>query len=262
MVVLEQSDYERIVGEVVDSYFNGVPLNDGVFKVACDMGLNPNQVRQIVWQANTKTHLALFEKKAEDKNIEFPVADADYVLRRMYTPEEAQPLPVMQAEKVAMDFFSPVEPALEKTAEELTPFLVEEVPVSPKLAAVRRERAIRKLEKVAEELSMSVAMEREDYIHDVYKLAFELRKLDDRGAFEKEAFAFYGADILPVLNDLRSVYKYPSLQAEKLASAVDILADTNTREFRALAEVKNKFDTTLKLAQTLKKLNVKLKEIE
>lgn len=259
MVVLEQADYERIVGEVVDGYFNGVPLNDGVYKVACDLGLNPNQIRQVVWQANTKTHLSLFEKRAEDKMVEFPVADADYIMRRMYTPAEAQPLPVPAAEKVASDLFSPLDEGEKTAADETMPFVVEST-VSPKTAAARREKALRTLEKAASELEMSIAMEREMYVEGVYKLAFELRKGVDRDEFEKDAFALYGEQIVPVLNDLRSVYKYEPVTAEKVACAFERLVDNNTKEFRALADVKGHFDNAVKFAQSLNWLNKKLQE--
>lgn len=260
MIILEQADYERIVGEVVDNYFAGVPLNDGVYKVACDMGLNPNQIRQVVWATNTKAHMALFEKKAEDKMIDFPVADADYILRRMYTPEEHQPLSTVSAEKVASDFFSPLNET-EKVAEDFSPFVVE-AEVSHKTAAARREKTIRTLEKAASELEISVAMEREQYLEGVYKLAFDLRKGIDRDEFEKDAFAFYGDSALHVLNDLRSVYNYPPLTQEKVASAVERVVDTNTREFKSLAHIKAHFDNALKFAHSLKHLNQKLGEID
>lgn len=262
MVVLEAADYERIVTGVVDNYFSGVPLNDGVYKIACDMGLNPHQVRQVVWQANTKTHLALFEKRAEDKNVEFPVADADYIMRRMYTPEEAQPLPVAAAaEKTASDFLEPLvaEEPVEKIAGWADP---EPVAVSPKLAAARREKTIRTLEKAAESLQMSVMEERELYMDGVYKLAFDLRKLADRAEFEKDAYALYGANILPVLNDLRSVYKQPALDTEKVASDYERLVDTRPREFKKLAAVKGHFDNAVKFAHTLKSLTSKLEGVK
>lgn len=260
MVVLQPDDYRRIVDQLAADYHeHGIPLNDGVYKVATEMGLNPHHTRQISWQLNTKVHLDLFEKKAEDKNIEFPVCDPDYILRRMYTPEAEQPLPVAVAEKAAMDFYAGFE-STEKTAsdDDFTPFMLEAVEVSEKTAAARRGKLLRTLEKAASELDASIRIERELYVEGVYKLAFDLRKGLDREEFEKDAFAFYGDKIVPVLNDLRSVYKYPVVETEKLACEYDRLVDTRTAEMKALADVTKHFDVAVKLAHALKNLNSKL----
>jgi hypothetical protein len=248
MVVLEQADYERVADEVVSDYFAGTPLNDSVYKRASDMGLNPAQVRQLVWQANTKTHLQLFEKKAEDKMVEFPVCDADYILKRMYAPAEEQPLPMVSSEKVAMDFYSPLETVTEKVAEET--WRVEAVQVSDATATRRRERATRSMQKTASELEQQVLIERELYMDKLYKLAFELRKID-RDEFEKDAYAMLGDAVVPLLNDLRGVYKHDATGSEKLASTYERVVDTNTKHYRELGALKGHYDNAIKYAHSL-----------
>ena len=261
MVVLEQSDYERLADALVAGYFNGMPLNDGILKVATDMGLNPNQVKQLVWSANTKAHLALFEKQANDKVIEFPVADADYILKRIYTPAEEQTLMDSgSTDKTAADFFSPIEVAQEKTAE-CVPFAVEAPPVSLKTAAARHDKAVRTLQKAKDELTFKVAEARETYVQQLYNLAWELRKQGYPEDFEKEAYARYvGTDVLPILNDLRSVYKREALTQEKVASEVDLIVDTRSANHRQFNELRNTYLEAIKLATSLQWVNSQFKD--
>lgn len=245
MIILEQADYEKLATEVVQEYLqSSVPLNDGVYKRASEMGLNPDQIRQLVWAANTKAHLDLFEKQAEDKMVEFPVADADYVLRRLYTPPEAQPLAVT-SDKVAADFFSSPLPVTEKVAEEA----VEEVKeVSPKTAADRKAKQIILMRKAAEELEIQTEVAKEQYKQAVAELARELRKMGaQHDEFEKDAFSLHGEEILPLLQDVRSAMNLKgALEAEKIACSYERVVDTDSREMQKLAEIKKAFDEALK----------------
>lgn len=258
MVVLEQADYERLTDQVVDAYFKGTPLNDGILKVATELGLGPHQVKQLVWATNTKTHLTLFEKKAEDKNVEFPVADADYVMRRLLSPPEAQPLPVAKtASAVTLDFFSEVEAPVIKVAQEIETSL-EDRPVSAKTAQARKDKMLRTMRKAASELEQNIYMEREGYADAIHKLAWELRKSGGRDDFEKDAFALYGDEVLDTLNDVRAVYKHEVTSAEKLASAVDRLVDDKTAQFKLLKTAREHFKEAIKYAGALKWLRAQL----
>ena len=257
MVVLENSDYEKIADEVVAGYFSGTPLNDGILKVATDMGLNPNQIKQLVWQANTKAHLALFEKQAEDKCIEFPVADADYVMKRMYTPAEDQPLMDNPAtDKLASDFFSPLEEVREKVASALE--FKSDVEVSPQTLQRRKEAALRSMTKLLDELTFKTAELREEYVQDVYSFAWELRKQGNPENFEKDAHAIHGDGILPILNDLRSVYKRDPVTSEKLAASFDVLVNTKHPNMKKLAALKMRYTETVKCATSMQWLKAKL----
>ena len=65
-----------------------IPLNDSITKLAEINNLTSEQVKLVVEEANNTTHLSLLPK-AEDKYIEFPVADFKKVATRVFenTPE-------------------------------------------------------------------------------------------------------------------------------------------------------------------------------
>lgn len=249
MIILEQADYEKLAGEAVAAYHNsGTPLNDSLYKVASDMGLNPDQVKQLVWGSNTKLHLDLFSKQAEDKMIEFPVADADYILRRLYTPPEAQPLAV-SSDKVASDFFSSPLPVTEKVAHE--EFSEEVKEVSVKTAADRRAKEIILMRKAASELDIQTQVAREQYTQAISELARELRKMGaQHDEFEKDAYAFYGDAVVPMLQDVRHAMNVKTaLETEKIACNYERVIDTDSPEMQKLAEIKKAFDEAVKCGQ-------------
>lgn len=82
---LSASDMEDL-GKEASSMFlcAGVPLNDAVVKLAeRHPSISPHQVKRVVEFANTETFQKLFEKQADDKNIEFDLADPGVILRNL-----------------------------------------------------------------------------------------------------------------------------------------------------------------------------------
>lgn len=82
---LSASDMEDL-GKEASSMFlcGGVPLNDAVVKLAeRHPSISPHQVKRVVEFANTETFQKLFEKQADDKNIEFDLADPGVILRNL-----------------------------------------------------------------------------------------------------------------------------------------------------------------------------------
>ncbi len=61
-----------------DYLTRAIPLNESITKIAEHNALNREQINRVVESANTSTYLALF-KTAEDKYIEFPVADSEKI---------------------------------------------------------------------------------------------------------------------------------------------------------------------------------------
>jgi hypothetical protein len=260
MVVLQSEDYDRLSADVVKQYFAGTPLNDALHKLASTMGLGPAQVRNLVWQCNTKTHLELFEKQAQagaDRMIEFPVADADYIIRRLYTPAEAQPLPVKTAEHI-VDFYSDLPTTTEKVAETTC---VDEKPVSDATKANRRGKSIRTMRKAASELEHHTYIEREGYMDALHQLAWNLRVNGGRDEFEKDAYALYGDAVLPIINDSRAVYRLEAITAEKVASPVERLVEADSDNFELLRSARNHYDEAIKYAQALSWLQTQLKDV-
>lgn len=62
-----------------DYVSSGTPLNDSIKSIVKTASLNPEQTRRVVEHANPITFSFLF-KQGFDKNVSFPVADADVIL--------------------------------------------------------------------------------------------------------------------------------------------------------------------------------------
>jgi len=75
--MLKPNELQKL-GETLSSDFleRGVPLTEGLDKIASSSGLNKNQINRVAEIANVKTHLSLLkEASAEDAYIKFDVAD-------------------------------------------------------------------------------------------------------------------------------------------------------------------------------------------
>ena len=135
---LSPSDLEQMGKRASNLYLaDGLSLNEAVIKIASEHpSISTHQIKRIVEFANTETFQRMFEKQANDKNIEFPLADPGVVLRSMNTsvqghtmssmPSEYMSEPVKMAHQdVEADIqlcrafgFDVVSPVVEKTAEE------------------------------------------------------------------------------------------------------------------------------------------------
>lgn len=262
MLVLTSQDFDKLASEVVGEYFAGTPLNDSIYKLASSMGMNPDQIKQLVWRSNTAVHLELFEKKAEDKMIEFAVADPNYILGRILTPPDQQPLPE-DGSKMASDFFSPVVAETEKVAEAGDVAFEEPVELRAETKAYRHGRQVVAMRKVAHELEQNALMARERYALAVAELGGELRKLGaDHAEFEKDAYALGGDNTILLLGDVRRAMNLKEeVTAEKVASSVERLVDTSTWEMKKWAEAQEAFGDAVKFTRSLRWLSEKLGDV-
>ena len=82
---ISSSDLQGLAKRASDMFLrDGMSLNQAVVKLASEQcGLTIEHVKRMVSMANNTTFQALFEKKAEDKNIDFDVADPREVLRSL-----------------------------------------------------------------------------------------------------------------------------------------------------------------------------------
>jgi len=174
MAHVSKQDYENFAVEIAKDYIdNGVSLEDGIYKKASDLGLNPFQVKQLTWQTNTRTHLDLFEKKAEDKIIEFPLAEAGNIILRIYGDKDSSESTEKDAELFAegeelyRDLYT--EPLREKEAE---------VPPAPKVITVKqRGDNILTLRKLASELSSRAMEHAYGYEESIVAIKQDVQKL-------------------------------------------------------------------------------------
>jgi hypothetical protein len=86
----------RDMGKQASNMFLGgqCSLNDAIVKLAHEhSGISTHQVRRVLEFANTNTFQSLFEKQAGDKNVQFPIAEPDVVLKKLSAEVEA---PIMR----------------------------------------------------------------------------------------------------------------------------------------------------------------------
>lgn len=84
------NDFEKFGEFAAKQYVEeNTPLNETIVKIAEQNGLNPEQVKRVVENANIETHLRLM-KTAEDKYVEFPTADIQKVSSALEFDQEKQ----------------------------------------------------------------------------------------------------------------------------------------------------------------------------
>lgn len=226
MATWEKSDFDREAAAIARAFWagheqNGAPLSEIATKTARDNGLNPEQIRRLCRQANTKAfeqkHAAL--KGAEDRTPNFELADPESVIaslhngvRSAHTKEAAAEYPDLS------DEFRPApratDPGREKVAA-LTSVIDESLPArrSPLVA-------LRRAEKTAEALRMERHALNFAWDEALSKIAAQTKFLHwDHDTFEKNAVALHGADVLPELNAVRQRCGLPPL-GDGIADAV------------------------------------------
>lgn len=223
MRTLRLEDYEKMARDIVADFIsNEVPLADGVAKTAGEQGLNPDQTKNLVQMSNVIAHLKLFDKKSDDKNIEFKPADPDDVMKKIYKPEETTETSKEEEEDSAD--LSPFPDLMRMVQECLEPETAEAEPETP--SPRKRQILIIKIRKVAEELKNRTLEAKYRYTEGIDKLAMGFRKLygPDYDAFEKEGFTLFGGRAVPIFSDLRCVLKKPGampIPNTKTACVVD-----------------------------------------
>ena len=76
---IEMNNLDYLAKEAADQFIqNNIPLNESIIKIAENSALNPEEINRVVENANNSVYLALF-KTADDKYIEFPVADSEKI---------------------------------------------------------------------------------------------------------------------------------------------------------------------------------------
>lgn len=266
---LTDRDFEQLANQVVDQYFTqNVPLTDGVHKVAEELGLTPDQVNQIVWQTNAKTHLTLFEKQAEDKVVEFPLADARTIVERLYTSPEMSAMPGITGFDcdTTSDFYGdlPVD-AMKMAGEDLS--IIEEMSEAQAAHNQRRASYVKtaqqaSLEKLAYEVEQELYSHKFTYDALTDNISYEIRKLanDPRVdqseiiQLQQDLLSEYGDDIKPVLIDtgLDSHLDIPE------RTKVGFVSSNGMPLFKKYAQAKDEFDTVIRCATVLRDVKTKL----
>ncbi len=211
-----KSDYIRMARAAVSDYEErGVALNCSVKQAAEEMQLNTEQTRRLVEFTNTVAHLHLFDKKAEDKYIEFALADPDVVL----APESVE-VSVMKVAHVSdpADYYlpltQPVAPVMEKAAS-VSVRDTEPMPLH------RRQKLAMRMTRVSEELEMEVRIAHHDYLEKLadFSKTLLLTSPEDKVAFISSARGLYGQDADHILVQLDVSDSRLEVSHEKVAAA-------------------------------------------
>lgn len=161
---------------------NGITLTESVKSAAADMNLNSEQTRRLAEFTNVIAHLHVFDKKADDKYIEFDLVDPDVVA----APQEAPACEKVAAAEVDLcDFFLDFErpSTSEKVASAEHEAALAVIRQTDPVDAVARPYAghrsykiAARLKKTARALEIQTRSEYERYTEGVQKLAYDLER--------------------------------------------------------------------------------------
>jgi len=268
--MLAREDYESMADQVVGSFVSSkTPLNSSILKIAQENDFNPEQVKRLVEMSNVKAFLKVFNER-EDKNsdVDFDVADSGAVMKDYYAPDKG----CITITKVTMsmspdgghsDFESDIpdmtshhrhkesksEPT-EKVAEEV-------VKTEPNYVSYQR------LNKVAEQFYANIFTEEHGYVDGLEKISSEFRKDygPDYAEFEKVALLVHGAEITPILDDVRKIIRWtqPIYDLEKVSGRQ--IVDDTTLELKTLASMVEHKKSQAKYAEALKIAKKKMKAL-
>ena len=251
MRVLREKDFDKMAQRIVDDYLEReIPLTDGLAKISEEAELNPDQIQNLVHTANTLAHLTLFEKKSDDKVVEFSPADPDAVLKKVYRhgheiPEgedEACPESASSIDQTS-DFFGDFPDLSGKIREALGCSGEEELGSPTSLEAnggvtpQQKTIMIIKIRKVASELNDRRLASAFEYKEELDKLAAEFAKLygPSYTDFEKDALALRGDAAIPMLTDIRTCLRIPgSTFVRDGLEKRGCVVDAQTKEMQSL----------------------------
>lgn len=249
MLIMPSSDinFQALADNITKGFFvDGVPLSDGVVKVAKEQSLTPEEIKRLVEKTNTAASLHLL-KTASDKKGTFSLAQTELVL------QQTHPASDMPEEKTASVYAGlPLPRKSEPTdSQEKTAAITQsEKPKHDVTTIFTLNRALdeRKQQKVAEELKVR---DRLDY------LASEFNTWDgpDFHKFAHDCAVAFGSLCMPVINGLAEYLRVDTRSLIKKASEYREVVDDTTPHMVAMREICDGLGATIKLATEIEELN-------
>lgn len=236
-----QAYAENIAG---DFFSKGVPLADGVVKVAKEHDFTPEEVKRLVEKTNTTASIHLL-KTAADRKATFTLANLDLVLQRTH------PAGKQDIEKAAaytgIPFTRKKEDFAKAASEQNTPQTTESpIEYTRALATIESELENRRLEKVA--LSNSTQKKIDDLAHEfvVYNGPnFQKYALDCRELF--------GVAAVPVLDALSDYLRMPLEKKARVRE--EYVIDDTARNIQTMAEICSGLTKLVKLGSEIEYLD-------
>lgn len=242
MATWDNNQYDQNATEIAKTFCagqgqNGSNLTDLVEKVARDNSLNGEQIRRLSRTANVKTFGAKFDEMktagAEDRNVEFQLADENEVLRRLAGVAEAA---VKTAYSVPLDNQFPDLP--DEYADVRRPVPLEEKTAGSldiAMPKVSPHKEIMRLQRLHEEADMRAKQASTTWHYGLEGIMQMQKKANwtatDTFNLEKTALALYAVNVLPEINVLRRASGTPELNEvtnEKVAALRDRVVVTET----------------------------------
>lgn len=238
-----ENEYVSRAGEIAKQYaVSRKPLNDLAEKVAKENNLNPDEIRTLVRLANVSVFQELFKQKegTSDRMVEFETGDPEAVIRRLVDTAGAQQQSAnINNDKLASEV--PDQMRDKRRGFKDDPY-VEKVASDAPEKAPRQDIVAMNLRKLAEEFEIQQIIEARKWEEKVAELSLTFKRVGGYGpkfeAFEKDAYAEHGMDVLPELTLIRSNCRLPAPapDSEKVAMLVERHTTEETRELRLLKE--------------------------
>lgn len=239
-----EDDYVKRAAEIADhSFVSKKPLNDVCVKAAQDDALNPEEIRTLVRLSNVAMFQRIFKQKAStgapDRHVDFDVGDPEAVIQRLHAETPPQSANIMN-DKLAGEI--PDMMAAKRRGFELDE-TVTKVASDDAPRPMKRDVAIPMLRKLAEEFDTRrlSAGYRWEAKMDAVRGAFN--KAPGYGpdivAFEKDAFAELGDDVMPEMGALlASLGRASSIRegAREKLSEFHLVEATFTKQLALLKE--------------------------
>lgn len=261
-------DAQRFEEKASELAKSGKNIKDSIKKVAEQENFNVQQIERLTRLTNVKVFNDLYEKRAgkDDRIVEFDVVDPNDIINELRVSENQKTASEINAAYPNLtDEYAPPpiikqDNFLEKKAEEIKVALGKELPLATKIA---------RLESQLENLEIEKFNYTHNWENNMQSLVKKARELYfDYNEFEKNAVAFFGSEILPEINAIRSELKMPGLEIneEKLASVLDQLIKEETPETTllkvALDNRKDYLECLSNISKVKETLNQKYKEIK
>ena len=244
-------DLQAIAVKCTSDFFNsGVPLSEGLSKIASERNLNPEQLKRAVEATNTLTYLKSVEV-GSDRTGEFPLADYNAIIKMASLPEAmlmgdfsktaseasppnpVDPSPsedlVKQAEQ-SLQYSSPE--VSQMTASELMTHLVKEASINRRALEVATDKSfqvLELLEKIASELQNAPQLG--EVLSAVSK---------DEASFRKLAFLTQKEDLKFVDPELADLLLQKSAATNSALSKAKRLAETLEKAAELVQEIKDR----------------------
>ena len=265
-MTLVNEDYETITKQVSDAFIKeGTPLNDSILKVAETHDLNPDQIKRLVEGSNVKTFLGMYkDARAKEEDTKFDVADAESILSKYYSGTKTASALVEEpaSDSYINDFDTDLPDMAHQKYRPDTGDGLDYEKVAEEVSTPRRDVAVFRLRKVAEDFKVRIFEEEHEYVEKLEKMAERFRP--DYGPnyeeFEKEARGFHGNSVDQALLDLRSLLG-KGTELEEPVKVAHTLVVESENDINMIAEITGHKVEQIKYAKAYQVTQEKLKRV-